>query len=169
MAESAAPPRLIKFVRRALRENPKPTFEDVLARWNASQGGTSDQNPALLRTVYDEELERASQPRPPRDPKHTRIVVVTIAIWILGNVAIALAIGLPDYVSCRAPTQGAASCGLGLGLTFLLVGVAQAVCGAVAAVIATRIRPPVAQGILIGLSMVLVLFTVVCFGATVSG
>lgn len=164
MPEPAAPPRLIKFVRRTLRQNPKPTFEEVLARWNASQREQVD--PALFQTIYDEELERALQPRPPRDPKHSQMVLVTIAIWILAHLAIALALGLPGYRSCETASS---SCGLNLGLVFLSVGLVQLVYGAVAAIIAYRIREPVAQGILIGMSIVVVVFTVLCFATTAVG
>jgi hypothetical protein len=40
--------------------------------------------------------------------------------------------------------------------------------GLIAAVIAVRFRRAVAQGILIGMGTVLVLFTIVCFGAGVT-
>lgn len=163
MPEPGASPRLIKFVRRTLRRNPKPTFEEVLERW---RGATrEDVDPAQMQTVYDEEMARALEP-PPRDPKQTQIVLVSIGVWIVANGAIALALSLPTYVSCR---RFSSNCGLNLGLVFLLVGVAQVVVGVLAGLIALRIRQPVAQGIFIGLSIVLVLFTVLCFGATANG
>jgi hypothetical protein len=94
--------------------------------------------------------------------------LLTIAIWVVASVAMSLILGLPGYVSCgQSSTSGYAYCGLSLGLTFFIVGLVQLVIGGIAAVIAFRIRPPVAQGILIAISAVLVLSTVVCFGATI--
>jgi hypothetical protein len=165
-AAPAPPPRVVKFVRRALRANPKPGFDDVLARWRAVQ--RQDVDVAQLHTIYDSELERASQLRAAPDPRHSQIVVLTIGIWILANIVIALGSGMPGYLGCRQPTSGntGSDCGLQLGLTFLELGGAQFVYGAVAAVIAYRIRAAVGQGILIGMGIVVVLFTVVCFGTT---
>ncbi len=167
MPEPAAPPRLVKFVRRALRADPRPTFDDVLGRWRAAQRGEAD--PAQVQAVYDEELARAQEPRS-RDPRHGQIVGLTIAIWILVQVGLALALGLPDYLSCRQAGQPAhpTGCGVNLGIVFVVVGFGQLLYSAIIALIAYRLRPPVAQGILIAMSIVVVLFTVVCFGAAAS-
>jgi hypothetical protein len=169
MRDPAAPPRLVRFVRSAVRVDPKPSFEDVLARWRRVFG--SDVDTDLIRTIYDEELARVSEPRP-RDARHSQIVHISIAIWLLANVALALTLSLPHYWTCRQspPDEGAfGACGLNLGIVFFVVGVLQLVYGAVVSVIAYQVRPASTQGILIGMGVVLALFTVVCFGATAKG
>jgi hypothetical protein len=165
MAERAASPRLIKFVRRALRAEPRPEFEEVLGRWRAQPRSTEDAE--LVRTVYTEELAVLSAPA---EPPQTRVVLITVAVWIVAHIGLALGIGLPAYVSCRATgaTGTFLGCGASLGLTFVGVGSVQLVYGLIAAVIAVRFRRAVAQGILIGMGTVLVLFTIVCFGAGVT-
>jgi hypothetical protein len=166
MPERVASPRLIKFVRRALRANPNYTFEEVLASWKAQSH--SDDDPELVRTIYNQELAARNQP-PASEAAHTRIVLITIAIWVVVHTAIALGIGLPTYIACRAQVATGGPfqwCGFSLGLTFLGVGAVQVVYGLIAAAIAFRVRRAVAQGILIGLSTVLVGFTIVCFGAS---
>ena len=105
---------------------------------------------------------------PARDPQHSQIVLRTIGIWIVAHIVIALAFGLPGLVSCQ-PSSGIGSCGVSLGLVFFLVGLVQVVYGAVAAAVLFRSRPAVAQGMLIALSIVVVLFTVVCFGTAAVG
>jgi hypothetical protein len=165
MRNPAASPRLIKFVRRALRADPKPSFEDVLARWRGQQGGEVE--PELVRAVYDEELAGATQPAM-RDANYSRIVLVTLATWLVVHVALALALGLPTYITCRQSGSSSAAfggCGFNLGVSFLLAGLAQVVYGVVLSVVAYQLRRPVAQGILIGMGIVVVLFTAVCFGA----
>jgi hypothetical protein len=167
MAEPKASPRLIKFVRRALRRDRSLTYEVVLQRWRAgSPEGPADD---VVRRVYDEELAALTTPRA-ADPGHNRLVLGSAAAWILANALLVLAIGLRGYLSCR---QGGSSttlgCGFGFGMLFLIVGVAQLLYGAVVAAIAYRIWKPVAQGVLIGMGATTVLFTALCFGATVSG
>lgn len=169
MSEPQAPPRLIKFVRRALRANPKPTFDEVLEGWRARAGG--DVSAEHVQSVYDEELARAAQPTP-RDPNQGRTIRIVVGVWLLAHVVIALGLGLPSYMTCRSPTPGdyATLCGLGLGLSFLFVGIGQVVYGAIAAFVAHRLhRASITQGLLIAFSTVAVLFTVVCFGATITG
>ena len=169
MPDPEAPPRLIRFVRRALRVEPTSSFEDVLARWRADFG--NDVGTELIREVYDDELARASQPRP-RDPRHGQVVLTTVAIWLVLNVGIALALGLPEYGTCKqsgSSGAGFSACGFAFGATFLVVGVVQLVYGAVVSVVAYRARAAAGQGILIGMGITTVLFTVVCFGATTTG
>jgi hypothetical protein len=166
MSDPAAPPKLIRYVRSALRVDPKPSFEDVLGRWRKVFG--SELETELIRTVYDQELARAVTPRQ-RDPRHTQIVLFTVGLWLLGHVALALALGLPEYVTCRqSPQQYPTNCGSNLGVTFLVVGLVQAFYGVIVGIIAARIRPAVAQGVFIGLGIVVPVFTVVCFGVALS-
>jgi hypothetical protein len=168
MTERAASPRLVKFVRRALRAEPRPTFEEVLARWRAQP--RSDESAELVLAVYDDELANFTEPGA-AEQAQTRVVLITVGIWIAVHTVLALGIGLPSFVDCRGSGSSGAvgACGLGLGLTFLSVAVVQVIYGLIAALIVYRRRRPVAQGILIGLSSVLLLFTVLCFGATVTG
>lgn len=169
MSEPAASPRLIKFVRRALRHEPDLRFEALLERWRVQAQGEADEE--MVRRVYAEEVAASAELAVP-ERYRTRLLVGTAVVWILVNAGLALLIGLQGYVDCRAgaPTGGGLfSCGLNLGLVFLVVGIAQVVYGAIFSVIALRIRKPVAQGILIGMGAALVLFTAVCFGATARG
>ena len=99
-----------------------------------------------------------------RDPRHTRTVLLTIAVWVLAAIVVALVIGLPGYTSCKS--SSGYTCGLNLGLSFFIVGLAQLVLGGIAAALTFRTRAPISQGVLIAMSAVVVLFTVVCFGAT---
>jgi hypothetical protein len=166
MPEPAASPRLIKFVRRALREQPDRTFDELLERWRALGHGAADDD-AIVRNVYDQQL---AAPAAPPEPSQNRLVIASSLIWILANIGLVLVLGLPGYIGCQQSgqtTSGFGGCGVDLGLTFLGVGIAQLAYGIVASVIAYRFRKAVAQGILIGMGAAVVLFTVLCFGAAV--
>ena len=169
MADDSASPRLIKFVRRALRREPGISFEQLLERWRVQHPEPDDED--LLRRTYDK--EQGTSPGAigrDRDPNHNRTVLLTVVAWVLANTALALLIGLPGYIQCTPRTgSGLFSCGLNLGIVFLAVGAGQVVYGAMAAVVASRFGKAVTQGLLIGMGAVFLLFGAVCFGATIKG
>jgi hypothetical protein len=171
-------PALIKFVRRAVRREPGLTFEQVLERWRVQTGTAAEDDAELLRTVYNEEVQydqevhaiRVDPPRP-REANYSRVVLIALAAWIAAHLALLAALGLPAYAACRAgeTTSGSLGCGINLGLTALAIGWLQPVYGVVIALVVRPRRTAVAQGIFIGIGVVTLLFTVLCFGGAFSG
>jgi hypothetical protein len=169
MAEAAASPALVKFVRRALRREPDVSFDRLLERWRVQHPQQDDED--LLRQVYDEEVAARGEARHARDPNYNRTVLVTAIAWVLANAALAVLVGLPGYLQCRQrpPVGGFGGCGMNLGLVFLAVGGVQVVYGAIGGVVAARFSQPAAQGVLIGIAAVFLLFGALCFGVTARG
>ena len=172
MAERESP-ALVKFVRRALRNAPGLTFEQLAERWNAQPGRAVEGNVESLRAVYDREVQVWRNPvARPRDPNHTRNVLLALALWMAAHLLLLAAIGLPAYQTCqRGPpnsTEFLGGCGMALGLTALAVGWLQPVYGVVIALIALRLNTAIAQGIFIAIGITALLFTALCFGGAVS-
>ena len=110
----------------------------------------------------------ARQPRA-SDPRHGRIVVLTVAAWVAAHLLLLAALGLPEYVRCINESRSA--CGMNLGVIAFLIGLVQLVYGvAIAIVLAIvsviRRTPPISQGILIGSAVVASLYPVLCVGIT---
>jgi hypothetical protein len=167
------PPALVKFVRRARQREPQLTFEQLLERWRAQPGQVIEVDAELVRTVYDEDVQGIRPGPPPREAHHSRVVIVSLAAWIGVHVVLLAAIGWPAYSQCRAteatPSTSFTSCGLTLGLTSLAIGWIQPWYGVAIGLVMYRRRPAIAQGIFIGLGIVAMLFTVVCFGGAFGG
>jgi hypothetical protein len=171
MAEARAP-ALIKFVRRAMRREPGLTFEQLLERWRLQAGAAAEDDAELLRTVYDEEAQGIRVDPRPREANYSRVVLIALAAWIAVHLALLAALGLPAYAACRAGETSSGSltsCGINLGLTALAIGWIQPFYGVVIGLIVRPRRTAVAQGIFIGLGVVTMLFTVLCFGGAFGG
>jgi hypothetical protein len=109
----------------------------------------------------------AAAPRPP-DPRHSRIVVRTAAIWVGLHVLLLIGIDAQVLAECRGSTEPTlfGGCGANVGLVALAIGWIQLLYGALAGVILLLVhRIAVAQGVFIASAAVAVLFTVLCFGA----
>jgi hypothetical protein len=87
-----------------------------------------------------------------------------MAIWIAAHLVLLGVVGVPGYLDCRMPARE--GCGSTVSIIALVIGWGQLVYGLIAAgIVALVKRTAVAQGILIGTTVVTFLFTAVCFGA----
>jgi hypothetical protein len=107
---------------------------------------------------------------PTPDARHNQIVVRTIAIWIGIHVALLAAFGgWTAYAACAGTSAGAGflgGCGTAVGLIALAIGWLQLIYGVVLGVILLIVRrTAIAQGVFIACAAVVVLYTVLCFGA----
>jgi hypothetical protein len=95
-----------------------------------------------------------------------------VLIWIAAHLVLWLAIGLPGFLQCQTTARSASSCGSDLALPALFIGVIQLLYGFFGGLIVAMIPHFrfVGQGILIGMSIVMLLHTALCFGtAAVTG
>jgi hypothetical protein len=114
------------------------------------------------------------QPSPgprPRDPNHTRNVLLSLVVWMAAHLLLLAAIALPAFQQChldpQTSTEFLGGCGIGLGLTALAIGWIQPFYGVVVALIVQRRSTAVAQGIFIAIGVTTLLFTALCFGGAV--
>jgi hypothetical protein len=101
-----------------------------------------------------------------REPRYDRIVVLTIAAWMVAHLLLWAVLGLPDFFRCVNGATGPyrSGCGMALGLTSLLIGGVQLVYGLLVGLGIREWRRPIGEGILIATAVVALLHTVLCFG-----
>jgi hypothetical protein len=89
-----------------------------------------------------------------------------VLVWIAAHLVLWLLLGLPGFLQCQAAARSAGSCGSDLALAALAVGGVQLVYGFVGGLILALIPRfrSVGQGILIGMSIVMLFHTALCFG-----
>jgi len=148
------PPNPLVVIHEVLRRDSDATYETVEAIWR-ERYGASDLD--RLRREFDEAVAqlRLERQRGAAD----RTVVLTVAIWIAAHVLLWLALGLPSYLNCRD-----AGCGIPLGLTAIVIGVAQLAYGMLVGGVVSVWNRPVAKGIFIGSGAAALLLTALCFG-----
>jgi hypothetical protein len=100
----------------------------------------------------------------------TRRVLSALGIWVGAHVLLLALLAVPGYVECQSGPPSSnnlfGGCGVGLGLTGLAIGWIQPIYGIVAIIIAfRRHHTAVAQGLVIGVCAVTLLFTALCFGS----
>ena len=102
--------------------------------------------------------------------QQTRQVLTALGVWVGAHVVLLAALAVPGYVDCQSGPPSSnnlfGGCGIGVGLTALAMGWIQPIYGVVAIIIAfRRHHTAVAQGLVIGVCAVTLLFTALCFGS----
>jgi hypothetical protein len=97
-------------------------------------------------------------------------VLTALGIWVGAHVLLLVVLAVPGYAECQGGPPSSnnlfGGCGIGVGLTALAIGWIQPIYGVVAIIVAfRRHQTAVAQGLVIGVCGVTLLFTALCFGS----
>jgi hypothetical protein len=109
-----------------------------------------------------------------RPADQSRRVLSALGIWVGAHVLLLAALAIPGYVECQGSPPSSnnlfGGCGIGVGLTALAIGWLQPIYGVVGIIVAFRThRTAIAQGLVIGVCAVTLLFTALCFGSLFVG